>query len=345
MYPHKFNFRFQLIIAFALVFALFITPAKPAQAIDSRALGVSWKGFADTDLQFAEFFAGDHTISLWFMPQFPNAYEGPFVAENGSGRFVIGQGDFLAGPEWGTKLYFAAGSQTKTYPVALQTGQWHHLAVVSRARGTRRLFTVYLDGVELGKPIVLGIKDPLMPKGALRFGKRTTGQTVGPHNHDGQFYGFLDDIAVFTRPLSQESILELASPGTQLTGREPGLLAGYTFNGGSLPPKLSRPVSLSAGAQLIAVSPNRDSAADAPYLPLPTQHVESRLPFPPGEAWYVVQGYDEAFGSHKGYASFCWDFILADQPNDSKGEYPNGSGGAPLYATAPGTVITARSTF
>jgi hypothetical protein len=199
---------------------------------------------------------------------------------------------------------------------------------------------VYLDGVELGKPIVLGIKDPLMPKGALRFGKRTTGQTVGPHNHDGQFYGFLDDIAVFTRQLSQESILQLASPGTQLTGREPGLLAGYTFNGGSLPPKLSRPVSLSAGAQLIAVSTNHDSTADAPYLPLPTQHVESRLPFPPGEAWYVVQGYDEAFGSHKGYASFCWDFILADQ--DSTGEYPNGSGGAPLYATAPGTVITAR---
>ncbi len=62
------------------------------------------------------------------------------------------------------------------------------------------------------------------------------------------------------------------------------------------------------------------------------------LPFPPGEAWYVIQGYDDAAGSHKGYASFCWDFSVAGHPQG--GIYPNGSNGAPFYAAAPGRVVT-----
>src|SRR5262249_45814911 len=79
-------------------------------------------------------------------------------------------------------------------------------------------------------------------------------------------------------------------------------------------------------------------ASDAPFLPLPTKHQAVDLPFPPGEAWSVIQGVDDAAGSHKGYASFCWDFKIADQPQD--GAYPSGSKGAPFYACAPGPVIT-----
>jgi hypothetical protein len=62
------------------------------------------------------------------------------------------------------------------------------------------------------------------------------------------------------------------------------------------------------------------------------------LPFPPGEAWQVIQGYDQAGGSHKGYASFCWDFIVADQSQG--GTHPAGSNSAPFYAAAPGQVVT-----
>jgi hypothetical protein len=338
MKDQKLNIRYAFMIASLLIMVLSIAPPLPVQAINSAALGTSWKGFADTDLNFTEFFSGDHTLSLWFMPQFPNAYEGPFVAENGSGVFVLGQGDFLAAPAWGTKLFLAVGSQAKNYPAALQAGQWYHLAVVARIQGSRRLITLYLDGAQLGTPLAVRTNDPLLPTGTLRFGKRTTGQTVNLHN--AQYYGFLDDIAVFNRPLSQAVIQGLASSKSLLTGRESGLLAGYTFSKGRLPTKLSRPVNLSAGAQTIIVSTNRDNAVDALNLPLPTQHEEMRLPFPPGEAWFVVQGYDTANGSHKGYASFTWDFILADQP--SSGEYPNGSGGAPLYASSAGIVVTVR---
>jgi hypothetical protein len=302
----------------------------------SQALGLSWKGFADTDLQFAEFFAGSFTLSLRFMPQFPNAYEGPFVAENGSGVFMIGQGDFLNGA-WETKLLIKVGSQSRVYPVQLNVGQWYHLAVVARRKELQRHFTVYLDGGKVGQELIVPNHDPLLPGGTLRFGKRTTGQTV--NDHDAQFYGFLDDIAVFTHALSPQQINALARK-SQLTGNENNLLAGYTFNQGSLPPRLARPVTLHGAAGLVAVSSDRNDAADAVHLPLPTGHVEMTLPFPTAEAWLVVQGYDVANGSHKGYASFCWDFILDSKPDS--GEYPDGSGGAPLYAAAPGKVITVR---
>jgi hypothetical protein len=142
---------------------------------------------------------------------------------------------------------------------------------------------------------------------------------------------------VFTRSLSQTEIQSLPK---QLTGSENGLLAGYTFNQGSLPAKLARPVTLSGAAQQVAVSANRASATDAARLPLPTQHVEARLPFPPGEEWLVIQGYADPNGSHHGYAAFSWDFGLANKPCSS--QYPYGSSGAPLYASAPGKVVTAH---
>jgi murein DD-endopeptidase MepM/ murein hydrolase activator NlpD len=315
--------------------------AAPSQALAqtsaSQALGLSWKGYADTNLQFSEFFAGNHTLVLRFMPQFPNAYEGPFVAENGSGRFVIGQGDYSDGAE-GTKLFLAVGSQSRTYAATLQAGQWYHLAVVAGASGTQRLFTLYLNGAKLGIPLSVSSGDWQMPGGSLRFGKRTTGQSV--NRHDAQFYGFLDDIGVFNRALSASEIQNLSANVLQLTGNESGLLAGYTFNQGSLPATLTRPLTLNGAAGQVAVSTNRNNVADAAVLPLPTKQVEMTLPFPPGEAWRVVQGYDSPAGHHAGYASFCWDFILDGKPHD--GEYPNGSGGAPLYATAPGKVVTVR---
>jgi hypothetical protein len=92
------------------LFALALMLPAGAQAADSKALGLSWKGHADTSLAFSQSFGADHTIVLRFMPQYANAYEGPVVAENGPGRFVIGQGDWLSGPS-GTKLYLGVGSQ------------------------------------------------------------------------------------------------------------------------------------------------------------------------------------------------------------------------------------------
>ena len=45
----------------------------------------------------------------------------------------------------------------------------------------------------------------------------------------------------------------------------------------------------------------------------------------------MLQGVDNATGSHKGYASFCWDLMLAGLPASA-------SNGKPFHAAAPGTV-------
>jgi hypothetical protein len=301
------------------------------------AITTSWKSYVDTDLNFSEFFARSYTIVLRFMPQFPNAYEGPMVAENGSGVFVLGQGDFLAGTA-GSKLYVGVGSQAMTFAAVLTTGQWHHLALAANVSATQHVYTLYLDGVPLGSPLTVAAADTRLPQGTLRFGKRTTGQTI--NGHDAQYYGILDDIAVFSKQLSQAEIQGLRDGVLHLTGSESNLLAGYNFATGPAPATLARPVTLHGGAQRVTVSASRSNAADAPLLPLPANQQFMDPPFPPGQAWYVIQGYDTADGSHKGYASFCWDFDIADHPQ--QGAYPNGSDGAPFHAAAPGTVVTVK---
>jgi hypothetical protein len=328
------------VIAFVLTMTLalgfLISPLRAsAGATTHMALALGWKGYADTKLKFSQFFSQPHTLFLRFMCQFPNAYEGPMVAENGAGRFVIGQGDFRSGV-WGPKLYLAVGSNATTFSANLKAGTWYNLAVAATGTGSHRLFTVYLDGAKLGTLNAVA-SDPQWPSGKLRFGKRTTGQLV--EGRDGQFYGFLDDVAVFDRALSAAEVQGLSSK-VQLSGNEDALLAGYTFNKGSLPAKLKRSTTVQGSARSMVVSGARNNGTDATLLPLPDQNTEMTLPFPAGEAWNVIQGCDDAGGTHNSYGAFCWDFGLADQPQG--GAYPYGSSGAPFYAAAPGDVVTSN---
>lgn len=57
------------------------------------AVTIGWKGVVDTDVQFTEFYAGNHTIVVWFLPQYPNAYAGPILSVNGAGSYLVGLGD------------------------------------------------------------------------------------------------------------------------------------------------------------------------------------------------------------------------------------------------------------
>jgi hypothetical protein len=300
------------------------------------AVSLTWQGHVDTDLDFSEFFSHDHTYVLRFMPQFPHAYEGPMIAENGTGMLVIGQGHFAASPSSQTKLLLAVGVMQQVFPATLNAGEWHHLAL-SVVVGVRdRVFTLFLDGSPLGSPLMVASTGLSLPQGKVRFGKRTSGQTVNGQN--AQFYGLLDDVAVFKLALNATQIQSLMATA-HLTGNEAGLLAGYNFQTGQ-PARLARPFTLSGGAEAISVSANRNSVADAGLLPMPTQQQVMDLPFPPGEAWFVIQGNDDPTGSHSGLASFCWDLMIAD--HSQNGIYPNGSNGAPFYACAPGTVATVQ---
>lgn len=297
------------------------------------AVAFSWTGYVDTDLSFSEFFNADHTLSLRFMTQCPRGYEGPFVAENGTGTFVVGQGPYFKPPEGSSepgspRLYFAIGTQWQEIKVSLEANRWYHLAVVSQVGPEARYSRLYRDGTFLGQ-IGLTQGAPAMPSGTLRFGKRTTGQTVNKRN--AQFYGLLADVGIFTRALSLDEIGELAKPGKGFTGSEAGLLAAYPLSSGASGAKLSRPATLHGLTKMITTSANGDSTADAALIPLQTRQQPMDLPFKPGQAWRTGQAWDGK-GSHNGLAEFCWDLTA----------YEGSTDGVTLYAVAPGEVAVVR---
>ena len=120
----------------------------PAQ---NKGLYFGWRGAADTDIQFSQFFDADHTLTAWFMPQYNAAYPGALFAENGTGRYHVGFGDYSSGDKQYKDKYVAGnpvfqvevGSSKVLYLVPeLTEGQvgpsgrraplGHHLAVPER---------------------------------------------------------------------------------------------------------------------------------------------------------------------------------------------------------------------
>jgi murein DD-endopeptidase MepM/ murein hydrolase activator NlpD len=291
------------------------------------ALACTWGGFADTDLALDTFFGRDHTVAVRFMLQYPNAYAGPMLSVRGSGVWLAGQGDFDADPPAAAmKLQVRVGSGQVTWPAGIGAGTWHHLAVTRSGN----VFAMYLDG-QAGPQLNAGGEDP---SGTLRIGKDTFDAAADGGGR--QFYGLLDDVAVFGTALSPQRIAALAA-AAHLTGAEQDLVAGYVFGyvpPGGLPASLARPLTLSEGAALVDVSANRDNAQDAARLPMPATSLR-HLPFPPGAAWLVIQGFDNPTGSHRGYASFCHDLMLAGHPQSD-------SNGQQFVAAAPGVVDAVR---
>jgi murein DD-endopeptidase MepM/ murein hydrolase activator NlpD len=296
-------------------------------------------GYADTDLDFSEFFTTHHAIAVRFMLQYPKAYAGPLLSADSSNTYFIGQGDY--GPSKQVHLVVRMGggplSGEMTIPAPLAAGTWHHLAVVRTGApdvdplnppvvsppGT---FTVYLDGQQAGS---MSVPAGTAPVGTLRLGRRY----VGPTSDDGgeQFYGLIDDLAVFHEALSPSQVAALAA-AHHLTGTEPYLLVGYSFGHtppGGLPPTMTRPVILSGAARLEEVSADRDDVADAELLPTPWTG-RLHLPIAPNETWEVVQGY-EGHWNHEGATAFSLDL----RPSPAMA-------GRPFLAAAGGTVASVK---
>jgi Concanavalin A-like lectin/glucanases superfamily/Polyglycine hydrolase-like, structural repeat/Peptidase family M23 len=256
------------------------------------ALSLTWNGRVDTTVAFTEFFAKDHTVAVRFMLQFVNVYAGPMLAVHGSGTYFIGNGDGGGG---NNRLAIRIGPGSLDVPIPASFKEtWHHLAVV-RSGGS---CTVYLDGTSKG---TLPLSSAGNPAGTIRLGR-------SDEIHQ-QFYGFLDDVAVFTAALSPRQVAGLAAAKT-LSGTEASLLAGFVFGdgpAGGLPAALKRPLAYVPGAHNVALSADRDSVKDRGRLPLSlVSHM--RLPFAQGQIANVVQGFGNPSVSHNGYAAFCYDF-------------------------------------
>jgi hypothetical protein len=124
-----------------------------------------------------------------------------------------------------------------------------------------------------------------------------SGMPADAAGHDGQFYGLIDDLAIFRRALTAAEIAALAA-ARRLTGRETGLYSGWCFDiplpsDPALPSTLERGWTLTQPqAYVVRVSASRNSTSDVGRLQLPFSQTEMCLPFPFGQEWRVTQGYN-----------------------------------------------------
>lgn len=283
-----------------------------------------WRGAVDTDLDFKEFFGRSHTVAARFMIQYARSYQAPILSASGAGSYLVAVAAYGDGRIKAERLLVNVGSVTRYY--TLQAGKlapekWHWLAIV---RDGSKL-TLYLDGA-LAKPddgnTVIGTE---MPAGTLRLGRKASG--------DAQFYGLIDDVAVFNYALSESTLKSYYQESTRLDGSEAGLIAAYLFDKETSVQSVAqdvkrRRVSFTSPAALIEVSASRDSKRDALSLPLPSNITKVRLPFQAGQTWKVIQGYGQSL-SHNGGGCFAWDFARVDGPTREQ----------LVYACADGRVV------
>ena len=296
------------------------------------AVAIGWTGAVDLDLDFAEFFESDFTIALRFLPQYPNGYEGPILAVNGVGTFLIAQSVPLRTSDNHVDapgLLIRVGSSAQMIGATLGSTTWTHLAVVRSAD----VLTVYLDGAALGAPVTLSPSDT--PTGTLRCGKVAPGSFV--NDRDAQFYGLIEDLAVYSRALDGSELEYLGERRRPFNGRESHLLAGYplTHSSGSLTePRFNRPVDLLGAAAYVSMSGGRSGTTDASRIPLPVHDV-LELPVTSYDSWLVRQGFAAGW-THFDYAAFCLDMSVADHAFGNA--YPGGTMDATLLATCAETV-------
>ncbi len=288
-------------------------------ASDNLCAAFGWRGYVDTDLKFSEFFSENHTICARFMIQYPRSYQAPILSLNGVGDYTVAVASY--GGVKPERLLITIGGKTIHYTAAgkLASEKWHWLALV---RDDSRL-RLYLNGV-LIKPddsnMEIGIA---LPVGTLRLGREQSG--------DAQFYGLIDDVAVFNSALNQKTLKSYYSESFRLRGDEAGLVAAYLFDqtpeAGSCAQAARKRVSFSTPATQIKISSTRDNKQDARLLLLPFNSTEVLLPFATGQAWKIIQGYGQEL-SHNGGGCFAWDFERVDGPTPDQ----------PVYACATGRV-------
>lgn len=328
----------------------------------NKAIYLGYKGHIDTELSFSEFFGADHTVMAWYMPQYPHGNTGPIVAENGSGTFAFGQDDYRLGDgdngDVGSPVFFVqVGNKKVNYLLPEMTaGKWIHVAIVRKGDTV----SLFVWGVKR-KPVKVTNKQTNttsevpeiavssasgLPSGKLRFGRRTDGSTGA--NAVWQTYGLIDDVAVFGKALNGNEITSIIAKH-RLTGKEAGLIAGWSFEAAisaskPLPAKLAGAWTQSSRAYHMPVTAERNSNSDKNVFDNPfvigevSQAVQ--LPFKKNEVWYVIQGQDDPSSSHNGYAAFCYDFTVANQPQT--GTYPEGTAMARVYAGAAGKLVSYR---
>lgn len=341
----------------------------------NHAVVVRRGGMVETNLSFDSFFNSDHTIMVRFYPFYYYGYAGPILANSGRGVYMVGIGDYFW-PSDGRdtsenapgKVFIQIGNTRLVYDVLTNLNRtWQTLAVVRSGNSFSFHFDSHRSDSNLRLYAQFEYNGENNPEGNLRLGRRAdlskNEARDGEYHlygfHDGQFYGLIDDVAVFRRALTEDEmrgIIVGTDGDARLTGEERDLAYGLSFDVPGMspyffqpPPILRQPYVLNLpSASLIPVTyeervasfryrrpPLEDHILEA-YYSVPKAVAE--LPFQDGQVWKVGQGFDAAGGTHKGLSNFCWDFNLVNLSSDGRVNDVS-SDGQVIYAPASGRIM------
>jgi hypothetical protein len=328
--------------------------------VEPRAYKLGHRSRLDTGVSLSSFVGQPFTLTAWVMPEYTHNDHGPFFTErSGTGNmFFFGQGDYLKGDVDRTNdipgmpvLFVSIAGKSVSYLAPNYTlRQWNHVALV---RGADARLRAYVDGAELtpflrggtASNIALNVGD-VLPDGTLSFGSRGEAQPDNEYDQFSQLYGLIDDVAVYTRALSQSELTAMATSGSTFSNTQ-GLLAGWTFDrygtGVSVPPPLNPALTARGRLHHLVVS-GTHATSDASRLEAAAYISPSSgsftLPFARGESWRVVQAPDDPTGSHNGDDAFCWDFVQVDAPDGIFNS--TGTVGVMLRASTEGMVAVVQ---
>jgi hypothetical protein len=311
---------------------------KAATSTEQRALGLAWGGFATTALDAAPL-NGDHTLSVWFMTAYDASYRGVIVSDE-SGSYHLGMAPYssLGQPA----LELTVGGATLTYPLpnaVVTDNDFRYGPRTDRGRRWRRLAVT-----RRGRTVVVAFDGKLVASfdaGELRAsGKLRLGRLAHANQTQDQFYGFVDELALWGPGLDDATLEQL----TATSGRASpavGPRARLDFDAES-PGRAA--LALGGSASLVALSSDHSAALDEPQLPSPQHATRLTLPFLPDQVWMPIQGSNSSL-THHDEAAFAIDFIRVDPRFvvDNRQHLPGGSHeaseGQPALAAAEGRVV------
>lgn len=338
---------------------------------ESGAAVFTWGSYYDTDIKFSDFFYADYTIRIRFMPQYEQSYEGPLIVGFdvvSTPNFIVSmnadykqccrtpydktccesspvlipyiyvrvgpvltryqvQHPLTAPPDYGTLTQ----APTKPQPI------WRQLLLIRR----NGFLEVWLDGDHLCREGEIPAQCDLpianfVTSGNIRLGK----YPIKANEVQNQFYGFIDDVAVFDHAFTAAEITQSNLSGDGIIEQTPNLRFGLNFDrtrqGDGI--HIRPPSTLTGTSRIVTISPRHEKTIDAPTLPVINGTAPMELPFRMGETWEVLQDCNTT-GSHGGNSAFSWDFIFvpATQARGRPVRYGQ-SDGLPFIAASDGTV-------
>jgi murein DD-endopeptidase MepM/ murein hydrolase activator NlpD len=303
-----------------------------------RALAFTTGGYADTNFNLdTTIKERSHSITFRAMFQYPNSFQNDVIAST-SGVYAISKPEapsssHIVGHTLALRMRDAADMYYVFNVTDVPRARWINVAMTVEkplSTGALYLIKIYVDGVLQASGALESASWGTL--GRLRLGSSAPGQPPS------QFYGLLDNVAVWNRVLSPTEIAALSHNRNRVNGDEAGLLAAWIFDRlVDAPPNLNGPLTLAGGADdnVHYVTVTGEDRTDALALPEPRH--QTVLSTPLDGPWRVIQGIDsDAPGSHRGYASFSIDFVNY--------EGRAGSFGHPIRAAADGQVVFFRDT-